>query len=103
MMHDALDRHIQPRRQTSNVVSVRFTGSIFNPRQGRGGDSCQVSHVTQTQALLLAATTYRPAQLRCIDSGFLYHAAKLTTQSVLAARLCFIPATRPSPNRLFSG
>ena len=70
MVHDALNRHVQPGGQTRDVVSVRFTGSVLNPRQGRGGDSGQIGNVAQAQALLFAATADRAAQLRCIDSGF---------------------------------
>ena len=79
VMHDALDRHIQPGSQPRNVVCVRFAGPILDPRQGRSGHAGFFSYITQAQALLLAPPSHRPTQLRRIDSCFLYHAAKLTT------------------------
>jgi hypothetical protein len=93
VMHHALDRHIQPRRQTRDVVSVRFTRSVFNPRQGRGGNSRQIGDVPQAQALLLASTTYGAAQLRCIDSGFLCHGPSLPLNS-FSCKTVFYPSNR---------
>src|SRR6266705_2790394 len=60
-------RHVEPRCEARDVVSVRFAGTVFDSRQSRCRDAGLVCNVTQTQAQLLATPAYRSSQLFCVD------------------------------------
>src|SRR4030095_6035383 len=98
-MHYPFNRHVQPRCQARDVMRVGLTRAGFEARERRGGHTCLIGDIAQAESLLFTAAANGAAEFGGIDSGLVNHGPEAYHRLVLAARLCFIVATKSSTKR----
>ncbi len=70
--HNAVNRHIEPRGQTRDVIGIRFSRTVFDARKRRSRNIRLISHIPQTQTQFFTTAFDCPSEFDCINQTFIF-------------------------------